>query len=211
MKTSELIDLLVKDLRPEATLNQLLAHASIAGTLIAGIAFFSQLGFRDDIGDAMATGRFLFKFVVTSTLAASSAAMFFRMGKPGVSLGTVRPMLLLSPALLIVAALLELSVTPTKTWITRAVGQDALNCLTTIPLLSVGPLVCLLYGMRRGAPGNPGIAGMIAGLAAAGISATFYASSGDEDSPLFVLLWYPIAVAIVALAGYLLGRRLLRW
>jgi hypothetical protein len=52
---------------------------------------------------------------------------------------------------------------------------------------------------------------MIAGLAAAGISATFYASSGDEDSPLFVLLWYPIAVAIVALAGYLLGRRLLRW
>ena len=211
MKTSELIDLLVKDLRREPTLHDMLAHAAIAGTLIAVTVFLSQVGFRDDIGNALGSIRFLFKFVVTLSLALSSAVVFFKIGKPGVPLGSTTLMLLSAPVLLFAAVVFELSVTPADTWVARAVGHNALQCLMIIPLLSFGPLVTLLYGMRRGAPGNPGVAGMIAGLAAAGISATLYASNCDDDSPLFVLLWYPIAVAIVASVGYVLGTRILRW
>jgi hypothetical protein len=55
------------------------------------------------------------------------------------------------------------------------------------------------------------LAGAVAGLAASGIAATFYASNCTDDSPLFVLLWYPIAIAIVTAVGYILGKRLLRW
>jgi hypothetical protein len=55
------------------------------------------------------------------------------------------------------------------------------------------------------------LAGAVAGLAASGIAATFYASNCTDDSPLFVITWYPIAILIVAAVGYLIGRKLLRW
>jgi hypothetical protein len=93
----------------------------------------------------------------------------------------------------------------------RLVGHNARFCLTLIPLLSIGPLACLLAALREGAPSNPGLAGAVAGLAASGIAATFYAANCTDDSALFVITWYPIATLIVATAGYLIGRKLLRW
>ena len=51
----------------------------------------------------------------------------------------------------------------------------------------------------------------IAGLASAGIAATYYASNCTDDSPLFVVTWYPLAAGIVALVGAAAGSRLLRW
>jgi hypothetical protein len=91
------------------------------------------------------------------------------------------------------------------------VGVNARLCLTLIPLLAIGPLACLLAALRQGAPSSPGLAGAIAGLAASGIAATFYAAHCTDDSPLFVMTWYLIAALIVTSAGYLIGRRLLRW
>jgi len=65
--------------------------------------------------------------------------------------------------------------------------------------------------LRQGAPTRPGLAGAVAGLAASGIAATFYASNCTDDSPLFVATWYPIATAMVVVVGYLIGTRALRW
>jgi hypothetical protein len=65
--------------------------------------------------------------------------------------------------------------------------------------------------LRQGAPSSPGLAGAIAGVAASGIAATFYAAHCTDDSPLFVMTWYLIATLIVTSAGYLIGRSLLRW
>jgi len=93
----------------------------------------------------------------------------------------------------------------------RLVGHNARFCLTLIPLLSIGPLVCLLAALREGAPSSPGLAGAVAGLGASGIAATFYAANCTDDSALFVITWYPIATLIVTTAGYLIGRKLLRW
>ena len=63
---------------------------------------------------------------------------------------------------------------------------------------------------RHAAPTRPSLAGAVAGLVASGIAATLYASSTD-DSPLFVATWYPLAIGIVVLAGYVAGSRCLRW
>ena len=65
--------------------------------------------------------------------------------------------------------------------------------------------------MRAGAPQTPRVAGALAGLAAAGIAATLYASNCPDNSPLFVASWYPLATLIVAAVGALAGDRLLRW
>jgi hypothetical protein len=65
--------------------------------------------------------------------------------------------------------------------------------------------------MRQGAPERPARAGALAGLAAAALAATLYASNCTDDSPLFVALWYSLAALIVMAAGALVGGRLLRW
>jgi hypothetical protein len=50
-----------------------------------------------------------------------------------------------------------------------------------------------------------------AGAMAAGIGAAIYALHCPDDSPLFLALWYVMAVTAVILAGRAGGRRLLRW
>jgi hypothetical protein len=132
-------------------------------------------------------------------------------GRPGGSLAHRGLTLAVAPALLACAAVVELLVLPEGQWTPRLVGHNARFCLTLIPLLSIGPLACLLAALREGAPSSPGQAGAVAGLAASGIAATFYAANCNDDSALFVITWYPIAILIVTAAGYLIGRKLLRW
>ncbi|AVA23581.1 MULTISPECIES: NrsF family protein [unclassified Rhizobium] len=211
MKTDDLINLLAQDAPVRARIGQALTLAVVGGILISGAIFFAAIGFRPDIGNAMETIRFLFKFVVTIALAVTAGAVVFRIGRPGVSLRPWGWMLFAAPLLLAAAALAEMMVMPVDSWGARMIGHNARFCLTFIPLLSIGPLACFLFALRQGAPENPGIAGAVAGLAASGIAATFYASNCTDDSPLFVLLWYPIAVAAVTAVGYFAGKRMLRW
>jgi hypothetical protein len=119
--------------------------------------------------------------------------------------------MMLAPALLLGAVAVELTRIPEEQWLPSLIGENAMFCLTLIPLLSAGPLACILAGLRQGAPSDPGLAGALAGLVASGIGASFYAANCTDDSPLFVLAWYPIAASIVTGAGFLIGRRLLRW
>ena len=188
-----------------------MVYAVIAGISIAGIAFFSSVGFRPDIDRALESYRFLFKFVITIALVVSSSLVLFRIGRPGLQIKS-RGWGLLAPVVLIVLGVAaEMTVMPPDSWSARMIGHNSHLCLTLIPFLSFGPLVCFLHALRGGAPDKPGLAGAIAGLAAAGIAATFYAANCNDDSPLFVMLWYPIAIGMVTAVGGLIGRWLLRW
>jgi hypothetical protein len=55
------------------------------------------------------------------------------------------------------------------------------------------------------------LAGAAAGLMSAGIGGLLYATHCPDDSPLFVVLWYGCATAIVVAGGALAGARVLRW
>ena len=211
VKTDDLIDLLAQDSARPWGLRSLLAMALAAGITIAAILFFVGIGFRPDLSEAAKSTRFLFKFVVTVSLAVTAIWVTLSVGRPGGSLARRGAALAIAPALLAAAAVVELLVLPDGQWIPRLVGHNARFCLTLIPLLSIGPLACLLAALREGAPSSPGLAGAVAGLAASGIAATFYAANCTDDSALFVMTWYPIATLIVTTAGYLIGRKLLRW
>jgi hypothetical protein len=210
VKTDDLIELLAKDL-PPWRFRSILAGAVVGGIIIAAILFFVGIGFRPDISEAVQSNRFLFKFVVTVSLAVTAIWVMLSVGRPVGSLAHRGLGLAIAPALLACAAVVELLVLPESQWIPRLVGHNARFCLTLIPLLSIGPLACLLAALREGAPSSPGLAGAVAGLAASGIAATFYAANCTDDSALFVITWYPIATLIVTTAGYLIGRKLLRW
>lgn len=211
MKTDNLIELLAQDSSPARSSRLVQIAAIICGIIIVATMFFAGIGFRPDISEAVKSSRFLFKFVVTITLAVSATATALRLGRPTESLGRKGLVLAAAPALVAVAALVELLLVPESRWVPRLIGHNSRFCLTLIPLLAVGPLACLLIALRRAAPSNPGLTGAVAGLAASGIAATFYASNCTDDSPLFVITWYPIAILIVTAVGYLFGRRLLRW
>lgn len=211
MKTSSLIDTLAQDASLKWPLARSLKVALIAGNLVAGMTFFLLIGFRPDIVAAAETTRFLLKFVVTVPLATAATAALLRAARPGTPFGLTGWALAISPAILIGAVAVELIVLPENLWVTSLLGSNASHCMTLIPLLALGPLACLLVALRQGAPSRPGVAGAIAGLAASGIAATFYATNCTDDSPLFVVTWYPLATAIVVLIGYVGGRRFLSW
>jgi hypothetical protein len=48
-------------------------------------------------------------------------------------------------------------------------------------------------------------------MAESGIAASFHPPNCNNYSPLIVANWYPIAILAVSTAGYLIGRRALKW
>ena len=211
MRTDDLIELLAQDLSPPRPFRSVLTAAVAIGIIITAAIFFVGIGFRPDISEAVRSDRFLFKFVVTIALAITATATALRLGRPDERLGRKALVLAIAPALLAGAVSIELLIIPESQWMPRLIGHNARFCLTLIPLLSAGPLACFLAALHQGAPSNPGLAGAVAGLAATGVGATFYAANCNDDSPLFVMTWYPIAALIVTTAGYLIGRKLLQW
>jgi hypothetical protein len=71
LNTDDLIELLVKDLAPWG-FRSILAGAVAGGSIIVATLFFVGIGFRPDIFEAVRSNRFLFKFVVTVSLAATA-------------------------------------------------------------------------------------------------------------------------------------------
>jgi len=188
-----------------------LACAIVAGIFAVGIVFFPAIGFRPDIDVAIHTVRFIFKFIVLVPLALLSTAGLFYVSQPMQPRGDRLVALLIPVAGLILGVIIELAVTPESAWFSRMIGTNSRNCLSIIPALSIFPLAGFMLALKQAAPSNPGFCGAIAGLAASGIAAVFYASNCFDDSPLFVVLWYPIAMGAVVLTGYLVGRKWLRW
>jgi hypothetical protein len=211
MNTDELINAMAADNLPRRSYLHSFVLGSGIGIAADALLFFIAVGPRADFAAAVETWRYLFKFVVTMSLAVPAMILTYQTAAPAMWGRYRLRTLAVSLCLLAAAAVLELDLLPPSVWMTRLVGSNSVNCVTLIPLLAVIPLICLLALLRHGAPCDGGLAGAAAGLAASSISATFYALNCFDDSPLFVIVWYPLAAVIVVMAGYLLGRRFLVW
>ena len=212
MKTSQLIDALTADRRPRGLGLQPRFWLGLGVGVFLSLCLFEAIaGPRSNFVASLQTLRFDLKFIDTLALTLPAAWLCARLLRPDARLGGFW-LLFLAPALLLAVGVVgELALVPSDLWGTRLVGSNALHCLTIVPLLSIAPLAALLFVMREGAPSNPRLAGAAAGLASAGIAATFYAANCPDDSPLFVASWYPLATAIVVAIGSLAGDRFLRW
>lgn len=211
MRTDELIKAIAADTQSASQPMQAGWRAAfLLALLVAAAAFFAMIGPRADILAAAQTWRFLFKFVFTIALAGTALAAVAPLSRPD---GSMAPMawLLAAPVLMVAALLFETMTVPSSLWMTRMVGSNSLLCLTFIPLIGIGPLAIFLVALRHGAPTRPGLAGAVAGLLAGGVAATFYAAHCFDDSPLFVAVWYSIAIAGLAIVGAILGPRIARW
>ena len=213
MKTDELIRAVVADnASMKRPLGQTIALALGVGVLAGAAVFSGVLGPRPDFKWVLANSpRFDFKLFFTLAVAACAFLLTRRLARPDGSSGSAVWTFAIPLGALAIAVAMELMVLPSDHWLDYARGSNWLICMTMIPILSLAPFVAIFYALRQGAPSNPARTGAVGGILAAAVGATLYATHCSDDSPLFVSIWYIIAMAFVALAGAFLGPRLLRW
>lgn len=212
MKTNDLIAAIAADQLPDARpVEHTIKVAAVLGGLVSLTVFLLSMGWRPDIGAALVTVRFPFKFIVTLAVVISAAQMLVRLAKPDADVVRGAWRLGAGPALILAGVVVELLVLPSSAWRDNLVGSNAALCLMAIPFLSIAPTVALLLALKRGAPARPRLAGAVCGLLSASIAATMYALHCTDDSPLFVFVWYSSAIGIVTVVAAVAGGRLLRW
>jgi hypothetical protein len=211
MKTEELIAALAADNDTKApAIERAFTLDLSAGFLFSALGFFAFLGVRPTFFASLDQPRFLFKFIVTLTVAASGLALAYRLARPVAPGGTPRK-IWLAPALLALACLAEFFLVPQDQWAARMIGHNAMHCLTLVPLMALAPLAGLFLALKQAAPGDPRHAGAAAGFASAGLAATLYAMNCPDDSPFFLAVWYMLATMLVVTLGWFAGGRWLRW
>ena len=90
-------------------------------------------------------------------------------------------------------------------------GHSHTVCPWRIVILSLPVFASVFWSLQKLAPTRPVLAGAAAGLLAGAAGAFVYAFHCDESAAPFVVLWYTAGIALVGLAGGLIGRFLLRW
>lgn len=212
MKTDDLIARLSADQPPPqraAGLN--LAVATVLAMLSAATLMLVTTGLRPDFAQAIGTWRFAMKFVVTLTLASSAYFLLRRAIYPEGFEKAPLWIILAAPALLLALVVHELIVLPASAWQPALVGTNWLHCLTLVPAFGLLPLVLALWAIRQGASTRPALTGFLAGLLAGGLGAAAYAADCPDDSPLFVMTWYPVGILALGALGAGAGAKLLRW
>lgn len=212
MDTDRLIRSLAADNEERShPVGAMLTMALLIAVPVAAAMFMSTIGLRPDIRTAMRTPLFDLKFIVTLALAIPAIALSLHLSRPEASLRGRGWMLLAPLVVLLVGISGEMMMPDRPPMAARWMGHNALLCMTVIPLLAMPILAAALLALRQGAPARPALAGALAGLASAGLAATFYAAHCVDDSPLFVATWYTLATALVTAIGALAGARMLRY
>jgi hypothetical protein len=211
MKTDDLIRTLAADTVRPMDPRAVLLLGLVPSLMLAVLAVWLILGFRADLPAAMTNPVSVARMVLTGLLGLSAIRLAMLLARPeGAALARLWPLAAVAgvAAGLLVWAFLA---TPPEARQMAIVGKTMVTCLVTIPLLSILPVASLLHVLRQGATTAPARAGFVAGLAGAGLSAAVYALHCTEDSPLFYVTWYGLAILGVAVVSTLVGARSLRW
>lgn len=213
MKTDEMIRVLSTNVEPVdrwQVVREIVA-AVVIGTAAAVGAVLVMSGIRADLSNVHALTFLLLKLVFSIAIVVAGSKYLIRLARPGGEAGT-RIVPKAWPLVAITAlAAISLLFAPLLHWHHMAMGEGWLECLLSIPLIAIVPFAAVVWAVRRMAPTDLTRTGAVAGLVAGGMSATGYALHCTDDSLPFIALWYGGTIALCALAGAVLGPRLLRW
>ncbi|MGL4439732.1 MAG: NrsF family protein [Bosea sp. (in: a-proteobacteria)] len=210
MRTDDLISALSRDPAPVMPpVEKLLLRSLAISAPVALLVLVMTLGIRDDVVDAVGEGWFVWKLAVVALVAIAGWNLTRATAGPGRKLSLIG--LALAVLALLAGDVADIVTMGTADWQERLFGDNWRQCLVSIPLLSLVPLIGMIYALRESAPTKPALTGAAAGLFAGAIGAFLYGLHCTDDSPLFLNAWYVAAVALTALAGATVGRLALKW
>lgn len=211
MKTDDLIRTLAADMTRPRPVIALLMLGLIPSLVIAVTGIGGVLGFRPDLATSLMTPVSAVRIVLTLALGLVAMRIALMLARPeGRGIARLWPLAVVG-AVAIGLWVWAFATTPADARQMATAGKTMVTCLVTIPIVSVLPVASLLIALRRGATTVPALAGFVAGLAGSGLAAAIYALHCTEDSPLFYVTWYGLAIMGVSLVSTVIGSRILRW
>ena len=211
MKTDDLIRALAADPVRAPDLRATLMFGLLPALAAAALAVWFTLGFRVDLGTALVTPVSVARIILTGLLGVAASRIALILARPeGPATARLWPLAAVASAALGLLIWAYVT-TPDEARQMATVGKTMTTCLVAIPLLSILPVGVLHYTLRQGAVTAPARAGFVAGLAGSGLSAAIYALHCTEDSPLFYVTWYGLAIMGVTLVSTLIATQSLRW
>jgi hypothetical protein len=208
----DLIDRLAADLTPvrRGALGRRLAAGIGAGILVSLSVVLLFWGPRLDWGEAIFNPFFWGKWAFTLALASAGFIALHELSRPEGFAPAAAVTCAATISVTSAAAGLQLGLSPAAARSSLLLGTSSAACPWLIIALSI-PLLCgTFWALRTAAPIQRRLTGLAAGLVSGSLSAFVYAICCDEQGLPFVLVWYGLAIAVTALAGAVLGSKLLR-
>jgi hypothetical protein len=171
----------------------------------------ASVGPRADWRDAVLLPMFWMKLAFPAATALAAAVLLRELGHPGARTRTASAWLALPVAIVWAMAALALAGANPGARAGLLLGNSWLQCLASIPALSVPAFVLALRAARSLAPTRLALTGAVAGLVAGAVAALAYALYCDEMQAPFLATWYVLGMLVPAACGALAGPRLLRW
>lgn len=181
----------------------------VAGLMLSGLVlYFAGFGLRSDLFAAWAHLPVQAKTVLPGLLSVLAIWLALRSARPE---GRVVLWPVLVPVLLAFMLAAYRIHTAEGPLLSETLGRTALACLGSIGMLSALPLALGIHVLRRAAPTRPVLTGALLGVAVGAGVAAGYALHCTEDSPLFFVSWYGLAITVTGGVGGWMGHRILRW
>jgi hypothetical protein len=215
MKTDQLVDELVTDLEPVRT-RSLAGDARLLALLIAvEFGLYWPLGSgHDHMEEAMVSmPSLLWKLGSLAMLAAVSVVVALRSLDPTRSphrgLGAIAALVAL---ILLVGWVVDATTLhAAQPFWQRLEIADGVQCMLAIILLSIPPIVTLGWLMRRAAPTDLQGSALSIGIASAALGSFLFVFACPHSDPFYVMIWFMLSGAIVALVGRLTLPLINRW
>ena len=208
-----LIAMLASDAQPVQPDAVQRRYVAALGWGIAGASLLMAvfLGVRPDIAAASRLPMFWVKMALPLALLLIAIVGTMRLARPGIALGLAAHALpfpvmgiwAMSAAVLAAAAPGERA--------SMLLGGTWTSCTILIVLLSLPVFIGAFWAMKGLAPTRPRWPARLGAHGRRGRGARLYCLHCPEMAPPFLGTWYVLGMALPALAGAMLGRRLLRW
>ena len=213
MQTEDLIQSLAArpaPVAPGAVTRRVLIGLGLGAATSVGL-MIAWLGVRPDLQNAVATGMFWVKFAYTLLTGLLLTAALTRLARPGANVGPFAVAIAAPLAVMVAMAAMRMANAAPDLRTSLLMGDSADVCPWRIFVIGLPVLAGAVWAVRGLAPTRLTLAGLVAGGCAGAFGAAIYGFHCDETASPFVVIWYTLGMAAVAVLGALAGSRSLRW
>ncbi|WP_164117810.1 DUF1109 domain-containing protein [Sphingorhabdus sp. Alg239-R122] len=211
------IDALVDDLQPVSPISLNHGFAIIAIMTLAALAMvYATIDFRGDVMAGAPAPMFFLRLGMLLLLGTATGIAALSMGRPAIATekrqsGTIYWKWAVMAALLFPVSAFVTLLVDTNLFMRDFHTVSSVKCLVTSVTASLFIGGAMTLWMRRGAPTNLPLTGMLIGLSAGSLGAAAYSFHCPFNAVAYNGVWFPMAVGISTLIGWLVIPRLIRW